>query len=155
MASQSGVIDENGLAEPGVGVGGLAASKSRDWTSMSPASARDDLDAEHGGVLADLVGVPVRQGRVTFSQHRELIALSGWVTALLACIVWDQNDHEAAETARATAHRFAAEIGHSKLHARTYELDAWFALTDGRYADATSTAKLARASPATTTPWCN
>jgi hypothetical protein len=88
--------------------------------------------------------IRLRQGRMTFSQHMELIALSGWVTALLACVVWDQNDRETAETARATAHRFAAEIGHSKLRAWTYELDAWFALADGRYADATSIAEAAQ-----------
>jgi hypothetical protein len=32
---QSGVFDEDGLAELSVGDGGLAASTSRDWTSMS------------------------------------------------------------------------------------------------------------------------
>jgi hypothetical protein len=43
----------------------------------------------------------LRQGRMTFRQHKELIALSGWVTALLACVDWDMNEREAAETARA------------------------------------------------------
>jgi len=88
--------------------------------------------------------IRLQHGRMTFGQHRELIALSGWAAALFACVVWDQNDREAAETARATAHLFAAEIGHSELRAWTYELDAWFALTDGRYADATSIAKAAQ-----------
>jgi tetratricopeptide (TPR) repeat protein len=107
-----------------------------------PSAPAPDLQDRLSSFYARLIGL--RQGRMTFSQHRELIALSGWATALLACVVWDQNDREAAETARATAHRFAAEIGHSELRAWTYELDAWFALTDGRYADATSIAKAAQ-----------
>lgn len=86
----------------------------------------------------------LRQGRMTFAQHKELIALSGWVTALLACVDWDMNEREAAETARAATFRFAKEIGHSELMAWSYEMQAWFALTEGRYSDVTSIAKAAQ-----------
>jgi tetratricopeptide (TPR) repeat protein len=86
----------------------------------------------------------LRQGRMTFGQHKELIALSGWVTALLACVDWDMNEREAAETARAATLRFAKEIGHSELIAWSYEIQAWFALTEGRYGDVTSIAKAAQ-----------
>jgi hypothetical protein len=86
----------------------------------------------------------LRQGRMTFAQHKELIALSGWVTALLACVDWDMNEREAAETARAATFRFAKEIGHAELMAWSYEMQAWFALTDGRYSDVTSIAKAAQ-----------
>jgi tetratricopeptide (TPR) repeat protein len=86
----------------------------------------------------------LRQGRVTFGQHKELIALSGWVTALLACVDWDMNEREAAETARAATLRFAKEIDHSELIAWSYEIQAWFALTEGRYSDVTSIAKAAQ-----------
>jgi hypothetical protein len=86
----------------------------------------------------------LRQGRMTFAQHREIIALSAWVTALLACVDWDMNEREAAETARAAAFRFAKEIGHAELTAWSYEMQAWFALTDGRYSDVTSIAKAAQ-----------
>jgi tetratricopeptide (TPR) repeat protein len=75
---------------------------------------------------------------------RELIALSGWVTALLACVDWDMNECDAAETARAATFRFAKEIGHSELIAWSYEMQAWFALTEGRYSDVTSIAKAAQ-----------
>ncbi len=86
----------------------------------------------------------LRQGRMTFAQHKELIALSGWVTALLACVDWDMNEREAAETARAATFRFAKEVGHSELMAWSYEMQAWFALTEGRYSDVTSIAKAAQ-----------
>src|ERR1700676_4218395 len=81
---------------------------------------------------------------MTFGQHKELIALSGWVTALLACVDWDMNEREAAETARAATLRFAKEVGHSELIAWSYEIQAWFALTEGRYSDVTSIAKAAQ-----------
>ncbi len=80
----------------------------------------------------------LRQGRMTFGQHRELLALSGWVTALLACVDWDLNQRDAAETARAATLRFAKEIGHGELTAWSYEMQAWFALTEGRYSDVTA-----------------
>jgi tetratricopeptide (TPR) repeat protein len=86
----------------------------------------------------------LRQGRMTFGQHKELIALSGWVTALLACVDWDVNEREAAETARAATLRFAKEIDHHELMAWSYEIQAWFALTEGRYSDVTSIAKAAQ-----------
>ncbi len=86
----------------------------------------------------------LRQGRMTFGQHKELIALSGWVTALLACVDWDMNEREAAETARAATLRFAKEIDHHELMAWSYEIQAWFALTEGRYSDVTSIAKAAQ-----------
>ena len=81
---------------------------------------------------------------MTFGQHKELIALSGWATALLACVDWDMNEREAAETARAATLRFAKEIDHPELMAWSYEIQAWFALTEGRYSDVTSIAKAAQ-----------
>jgi hypothetical protein len=84
------------------------------------------------------------QGRMTFGQHKELIALSAWATALLACVDWDMNEREAAETARAATLRFAKEIDHHELMAWSYEIQAWFALTEGRYSDVTSIAKAAQ-----------
>jgi tetratricopeptide (TPR) repeat protein len=86
----------------------------------------------------------LRQGRMTFAQHKELLALSAWATALLACVDWDLNQRDAAETARAATLRFAKEIDHGELKAWSYEMQAWFALTEGRYGDVTSIAKAAQ-----------
>lgn len=81
--------------------------------------------------------IQLRRGRMNFAQNKELVALCGWVTALLACVEWDMNQREAAETAQSATARFAGEIGHAELTAWSYEMQAWFALTEGRYSDVT------------------
>ena len=63
------------------------------------------------------------------------------MAALLSCLEWDMNEREAAETARSATLRFAKEIDHAELTAWSYEMQAWFALTEGRYGDATKIAK--------------
>jgi tetratricopeptide (TPR) repeat protein len=85
----------------------------------------------------------LREGRITLDQHKDLIALSGWLTALHSCIDWDMNRREAAETARAATLRFGTEIGHGELIAWSRELETWFALTEGRYRDAANMAAMA------------
>src|SRR6266487_1023130 len=107
-----------------------------------PSAAIIDLQRKLKRIYAHIMRL--RQGRMTFTQHKELLALSGWVTALLGCVDWDMNQREAAETARAATLRFAKEIGHSELIAWSYEMQAWFALTEGRYSDVTSIAKAAQ-----------
>ena len=107
-----------------------------------PSSPAPDIQQRLKRLYARMMRL--RQGRMTFGQHKELIALSGWVTALLACVDWDMNEREAAETARAATLRFAKEIDHSELIAWSYEIQAWFALTEGRYGDVTSIAKAAQ-----------
>jgi tetratricopeptide (TPR) repeat protein len=110
----------------------------RDYPSAAAPEVRRKLKRLYARVMH------LRQGRMTLTQHRELIAISGWITALLACVDWDMNHREAAETARDATLRFANDIGHSELTAWSYELQAWFALTEGRYSDVTSIAKAAQ-----------
>lgn len=110
----------------------------RDYVSSPALEVQQGLKRLYARIMR------LRQGRMTFAQHKELIALSGWVTALLACVDWDMNEREAAETARAATLRFAKEIDHSELIAWSYEIEAWFALTEGRYSDVTSIAKAAQ-----------
>lgn len=110
----------------------------RDYVSSSALEVQQGLKRLYARIMR------LRQGRMTFGQHKELIALSAWVTALLACVDWDMNEREAAETARAATLRFAKEIGHPELMAWSYEIQAWFALTEGRYSDVTSIAKAAQ-----------
>lgn len=107
----------------------------RDYPSADTRDLRRGLKRLYTSIMQ------LRQGRITFAQHRELIALAGWVTALLACVEWDMNQREAAETARSATARFAKEIGHAELTAWSYEIQAWFSLTEGRYSDVTSIAK--------------
>src|SRR5260370_4958908 len=110
----------------------------RDYPSLPATELQRKLKQFYGRIMR------LREGRMTFGQHKELLALSGWATALLACVDWDLNQREAAETARAATLRFAKEIGHSELSAWSYEMQAWFALTEGRYSDVTSIAKAAQ-----------
>jgi transcriptional regulator with XRE-family HTH domain len=74
-------------------------------------------------------------GRVTLAQHRELLVVAGWLTALLACTLYDAGDAQAAETARIMTRQFAAQAGHSELVAWSFEIAAYFAITEGRYRD--------------------
>jgi tetratricopeptide (TPR) repeat protein len=110
----------------------------RDYVSSPALEVQQGLKRLYARIMR------LRQGRMTFGQHKELIALSAWATALLACVDWDMNEREAAETARAATLRFAKEIDHHELMAWSYEIQAWFALTEGRYSDVTSIAKAAQ-----------
>ncbi len=111
----------------------------RDYPSAAAPDLRQRLKRLYSRVMK------LRQGRITLGQHRELIAISGWITALLACVDWDMNEREAAETARNATFRFAQDVGHSELVAWSHELQAWFALTEGRYGDVTNIASAATA----------
>lgn len=104
-----------------------------------PSAAAPELQGKLKRLYARMMRL--RQSRMTFAQHKELIALSGWVTALLACVDWDMNEREAAETARAATLRFGKEIGHSELTAWSFEMEAWFALTEGRFRDGATIAR--------------
>jgi tetratricopeptide (TPR) repeat protein len=110
----------------------------RDYPSASAPELRRKLKRLYSRVMN------MRQGRMTLAQHKELMAISGWITALLACVDWDMNQRDAAETARDATLRFAKDTGHSELLAWSYEMQTWFALTEGRYSDATSIAKAAQ-----------
>ena len=76
---QSGVVDEDGLAELGVGVGGLAGRDVGDVEGLDLGQlglGRGDLDAEHGSVLGGLAGVPGDERDPV--EHRCLCLLRSW-----------------------------------------------------------------------------
>lgn len=83
------------------------------------------------GYVTDLLGK-----RVTLAQHRELLVTAGWLTAVLACAYYDAGDSGAADTARRMTRQFGGTAGHGELVAWSFEIAAWFALTEGRFADA-------------------
>lgn len=80
--------------------------------------------------VIDLLG-----GRVTIGQHRRLLVVAGWMTALLGCVHYDMQEPEEAEAARKVAHQMAKEAEEPELLAWTYEMSAWFALVENRYED--------------------
>jgi transcriptional regulator with XRE-family HTH domain len=75
------------------------------------------------------------RGRLTLAQHRELLVTIGWLALLLGCLHYDLGEREQAEAARQAAYQAGLQAGHGEIIAWSYELAAWFALTEGRYDD--------------------
>jgi hypothetical protein len=76
-------------------------------------------------------------GRKTFSQHRELLVIAGWLSLLLGCVHNDMGKRRPAEAARDAAHHLGKEAGHPVIVRWACELHCWFALNDGRFRDVT------------------
>jgi transcriptional regulator with XRE-family HTH domain len=73
----------------------------------------------------------------TFSQHRELLVVAGWLSLLLGCLHNDMGKRRPAEAARDAAYHLGKEAGHPVIVRWACELDCWFALTDGHFRDVT------------------
>ncbi|MFJ2030628.1 hypothetical protein [Streptosporangium sp. NPDC087985] len=84
-------------------------------------------------------------GRITLAQHRELLVITGWLTALLGCVHYDLGEREEAETARRAAYEMGRQVGHGELMGWAYEMSAWFALVEGRYEDVVTAARTGQA----------
>jgi tetratricopeptide (TPR) repeat protein len=80
--------------------------------------------------VIDLLG-----SHITIDQHRRLLIVAGWMTALLGCVHYDMREREEAEAARQVAYQMAKEANDPDLLAWTYEMAAWFALVEDRYED--------------------
>jgi tetratricopeptide (TPR) repeat protein len=84
-------------------------------------------------------------GRLTLDQHRELLVITGWLTALLGCVHYDLGEREEAETARRAAFEMRRQVGHGELMGWAHEMSAWFALVEGRYEDVVTAARMGQA----------
>ncbi|MEV4744817.1 hypothetical protein AB0K21_00435 [Streptosporangium sp. NPDC049248] len=84
-------------------------------------------------------------GRITLAQHRELLVITGWLTALLGCVHYDLGEREEAETARRAAYEMGRQVGHGELMGWAHEMSAWFALVEGRYEDVVTSARMGQA----------
>jgi transcriptional regulator with XRE-family HTH domain len=84
-------------------------------------------------------------GRLTLDQHRELLVTAGWLALLLGCLHYDLGEREQAEAARRAAYHAGLQSGHGEIVAWSYELAAWFALTEGRYHDVVAYARAGQA----------
>ncbi|MGH3833656.1 MAG: helix-turn-helix domain-containing protein [Pseudonocardiaceae bacterium] len=82
------------------------------------------------------------EGPTRLSEHRELLVIAGWLSLLIGCVNYDLGLARHAETARISAAQLGREAGHGEIIAWSFEMSAWFALTQGRlrsvldYADA-------------------
>jgi tetratricopeptide (TPR) repeat protein len=87
--------------------------------------------------IIDLLG-----SHITIDQHRRLLIVAGWMTALLGCVHYDMREREEAEAARQAACHMAKEANDPDLLAWTYEMAAWFALVEDRYEDVIEAAEI-------------
>ncbi len=72
------------------------------------------------------------QGPTRLSEHRELLVIAGWLSLLIGCLNYDLGLARHAETARTAAFQLGREAGHGEIIAWSFEMSAWFALTQGR-----------------------
>lgn len=66
-------------------------------------------------------------------QHRELLVAAGWLALLIGCLEYDLGMRASAEATRMTAAQLGSEAGANQIVGWTYEMAAWFALTQGQY----------------------
>lgn len=72
------------------------------------------------------------QGPTRLGEHRELLVIAGWLSLLIGCLDYDLGLARHAETARTAAFQLGREAGHGEIVAWSYEMSAWFAITQGR-----------------------
>lgn len=77
--------------------------------------------------------VELHSKSLTLAQHREVLALSGWLALLVGCVEYDSGDRHAAEVTRRAALSLANESDHAEVAGWAHEMRAWFALTTGDY----------------------
>jgi tetratricopeptide (TPR) repeat protein len=77
--------------------------------------------------------VELHSKSLTLAQHREVLALSGWLALLVGCVEYDTGDRQAAETTRRAALSLASEADNAEVSGWAHEMRAWFALTTGDY----------------------
>lgn len=120
----------------GLGPGTLSGVE-RTVTRLREAAAGTPPEALIPAVRAQLrYAGRLLEHRPTLGQHRRLLVAAGWLSVLLAQLLFDAGDREAAEASRDAAFRLAGQAGHAELAAWAVEALALWALADGRYRDA-------------------
>ncbi|MFE0627774.1 XRE family transcriptional regulator [Streptomyces sp. NPDC058864] len=77
--------------------------------------------------------VDLTRQNLTLAQHREVLALSGWLALLVGCVEYDSGNRHGAEATRRAALQIAQEADHAEIGGWAHEMKAWFALTTGDY----------------------
>lgn len=77
--------------------------------------------------------VELHSKSLTLSQHREVLALSGWLALLVGCVEYDTGNRQAAEGTRQAALSLATESENGEIAGWAHEMRAWFSLTTGDY----------------------
>jgi len=74
-------------------------------------------------------------------EHRELLAVAGWLGLLVGCVEYDMGMRTVADASRVAALSLATDAGHTEIAAWAWEMKAWFALTQGRFGDVLAAAR--------------
>jgi tetratricopeptide (TPR) repeat protein len=69
-------------------------------------------------------------GHLRLDEHRRLLVAAGWLEVLRATLAFDLRDRVAGEASRSVAQRLAVQAEHPEIVGWTFELQAWWALTD-------------------------
>jgi tetratricopeptide (TPR) repeat protein len=120
---QSSSVDEATLS-------GLRITVER-LCSEYPFMPADELLVEGKAWLRRMITLLDR--KLTLSQHREILAMAGWLAALVGCVEYDSTNRSAAEATRKAAWNLGEESGNADVMAWSQEMRAWFALTRGDY----------------------
>ena len=70
---------------------------------------------------------------VGLAAHEGLLHSAGWLALLTGCLEYDLGQRAAAEATRVAARQLGEEGGNSEIVAWSFEMEAWFALTQARY----------------------
>lgn len=89
----------------------------------------EQLRVEGRKWLEELVALQAR--RLNFSQHREILALAGWLALLVGCVEYDMGDRAGAEASRQAALSLGRETDNLDIVGWAHEMRAWIALTSG------------------------
>ena len=79
---------------------------------------------------------------IGLKQHQEFLVSAGWLALLVGCLEYDLGFQAGAEATRVAARQLGEESRHSEILAWSYEMTAWFALTQGRFANVVSAAQV-------------
>ena len=96
----------------------------------------------------DLLRLIARQrekGKLTLTQHRDLLVSAGWAALLVGCVEYDLGMKAQAEASRVAALSMGTETGNGELVAWAHEMAAWFAVTRSDWSAAIEHAHAGRA----------
>ena len=75
----------------------------------------------------------LESGRMTLTQHRDVLVLAGWLALLIGCVENDSGDRRGAEATRQAALSLGKETSNPEITGWAQEMRAWFALTSGDF----------------------
>lgn len=82
---------------------------------------------------------------VGLAAHEGLLHAAGWLALLAGCLEYDMGHRAAAEATRVAALQLGEEAGNAQIIGWSFEMAAWFALTQSRYRAVLDAAKAGQA----------